>query len=124
MKAFQILVIDDNPLMVKLVELVLEHEGFEVTSASSGAEGMAAIKRQRPDLILMDRMLPDTDGAALTRSLRQNLAHQDLKILAFSATVNMGDDTDGWKACGFDGHLPKPFNVKAAIEQIRSLLTP
>ena len=122
MASKQILVIDDNPVMVTLVELMLEHEGFEIVSAASGAEGAAAIERRRPDLILMDMVLPDTDGAALTRSLRKNPAYQDLKILAFTSSISMGDDAGGWKALGFDGHLLKPFNVKAAIAQIRDLL--
>lgn len=122
MASKQILVIDDNPVMVTLVELMLEHEGFEIVSAASGAEGVAAIERRRPDLILMDMVLPDTDGAALTRSLRKNAAYQDLKILSFTSSISMGDDAEGWKALGFDGHLLKPFNVKAAIAQIRDLL--
>lgn len=119
----QILVIDDNPLMVTLIELMLEHEGFEIVSARTGEEGLAAIESHRPDLVLMDMVLPDTDGAALTRSLRQNPVYQDLKILAFTSSISMGDDAGGWKALGFDGHLLKPFNVKAAMTQIRDLLT-
>ena len=122
MQKSRILVIDDNPVMVTLVELMLEHEGFEIVSAGSGAEGLAAIEMRRPDLVLMDIVLPDTDGAVLTRGLRQNPAYQDLKILAFTSSISMGDDAGGWKALGFDGHLLKPFNVKAAIAQIRDLL--
>ncbi len=118
----RILVIDDNLLMVNLIESVLETEGYQIESAGSAAQGLAAIERHRPDLILMDLNLPDGDGITLTRQLRKDPNLPGLKILIFSGSEPLGGDVEGWLALGFDGHLPKPFNVKVAVELMRQHL--
>ncbi|NKB71609.1 MAG: response regulator [Candidatus Latescibacteria bacterium] len=81
----QVLVVDDDPLVVDLLRQLLEEEGWQVRSAGNGEEGLAAMGRQRPDLVLLDLMMPVVDGFEMLRSLRGNPVWNDLPVVVLTA---------------------------------------
>ena len=106
------LVVDDNPVNLKLVSITLRVEGFEVVTASDAEEARAAIARELPALILMDIQLPGTDGLTLTRELRSAAATRDIPVIALTAYAMKGDEATAL-AAGCDAYISKPIDTNA-----------
>lgn len=117
----RILVIDDNPANVKLVAFVLRAHGFEVSSAQSAPQALAAIAAQAPQLVLMDVQLPGTDGLTLTRQLRADPSTRSLLIIAFTAYAMRGDEAKALEA-GCDGYLTKPIDTATFAQRVADYL--
>ena len=115
-----VLVVEDNPKNLKLARDLLEVKGFRVLGAESAEEGLALLKHERPDLILMDVQLPGMDGFAALAALRADPATAGLRVAAFTASV-MTEDVDRIAGAGFDGYLPKPISVREFPDQVRAL---
>src|SRR3981081_334364 len=88
-----VLVVEDNPVNLELVEAVLDREGYEVISAASAAEALKRLERLRPDLVLLDIQLPGLDGLGLTRLLKANPATVEIPVVALSAHARLEDPT-------------------------------
>lgn len=116
-----ILVVDDNPLNLKLVQVALAVEGFEVRAAADADEALAALRSFHPRLILMDVQLPGMDGLELTRRLKADPATSDIQIVALTAYAMKRDDERAY-AAGCDGYIPKPIDVKTLPAQVASFL--
>jgi len=116
-----ILVVDDNPLNIKLAVSVLEAEGFSVASAASAEEALVAIETRMPQLVLMDIGLRGMDGLTLTRHLRSNTRHAGLRIIAFTALAMKGDDQRALEA-GCDGYISKPIDTRTFARQVAAYL--
>ena len=108
----RILVVDDNPVNLKLARLLLAREGYEVATASDAEEALASLRRARPRMILMDLQLPDVDGFALTRRLKAAPAPRDILVLALTAYAMKGDEEKA-RAAGCDGYISKPIDTRA-----------
>ena len=121
MAGAHILVIDDNPMNIELVEYVLSSAGFEVRTADSAEQGFARIAERRPDLILMDIQMPGLDGLEMTRRLKADESLRGMVVVAFTAYAMKGDE-ERMKEAGCDGYLAKPVNVKTLAEQMRGFL--
>lgn len=121
MAGAHILVIDDNPMNIELVEYVLSSAGFEVRTADSAEQGFARIAERRPDLILMDIQMPGLDGLEMTRRLKADESLRGMVVVAFTAYAMKGDE-ERMKEAGCDGYLAKPVNVKTLAEQVRGFL--
>ena len=113
----RILIVDDEAINLKLVSRLLEIEGYEIMSAQSGETALRLIEQKRPDLALLDVMMPDMDGYELCRRLRQNPLTAGIPIVMLTAMVDENDRLKGIEA-GADDCLPKPFDV----ELLRALL--
>ncbi len=106
---FRILVVDDERLICELVEsLFQEQAGIQVEVASSGAEALERASRNRPDLILLDVVLPGLSGLAICQLLRMRPALRDVPIYMLTARARAGDHADSARA-GATGHIEKPF---------------
>jgi two-component system cell cycle response regulator DivK len=116
-----ILVVDDNPLNLKLTRLVLTGEGYEVHEAQDSREALEALERVHPRLILMDIQMPGVDGLELARRLKSNPATRDVPILALTACAMRGDEQRAYQA-GCDGYISKPIDTRQMPEVIRSYL--
>lgn len=121
MTAVAVLVVEDNPLNLKLARAVLEHAGFEVRSASTAEEGVAQAIAEPPDLVLMDLQLPGMDGYAGLAALRADPATHDVPVLAVTASA-MPADRERVRAAGFDAYIEKPINVRDLPVQVRTAL--
>lgn len=116
-----ILVVDDNPLNLKLTRILLAGEGYQVRTAVNAWEALEALKTLHPRLILMDIQLPGRDGLDLTRQLKADPAMHDVVILALTAYAMKGDQERAREA-GCDGYVAKPIDTRSLPELIRGYL--
>ncbi len=117
-----ILTIDDHPDTIQLIELALQRHGYRVIGAFSGPEGIEVAQRERPDLILLDMMMPGMDGNAVCRSIRQNPDIASTPIIMFTAKGQAIDKKDSFDA-GADDYLTKPTRPSELLQRIESLLS-
>ena len=115
----RILVVDDEPSIVDAVGTSLRYEGFDVKEASSGRDALAAALDERPDLIVLDIMLPDLDGLEVTRRLRQDGVRTP--VLFLTARDSLEDKLAGL-TIGGDDYVTKPFSLAELIARIRVIL--
>ena len=119
--ANKILIVDDDLDTLRLVSLMLQREGFQVTTAANGSQGYSKADAEHPDLILLDVMMPDMDGYEVTRRLRENQPTKDIPILMFTAKIQLDDKVTGFEV-GADDYLTKPTHPNELIAKIRALL--
>jgi two-component system cell cycle response regulator DivK len=112
MPAERILIVDDNPVNLKLVRFLLESEGYEVRTAVDADGALQALETFTPGLILMDIQLPGMDGLTLTRKLKADPRTQDIIVVALTAYAMKGDEDRALKA-GCDGYVGKPIDTYA-----------
>jgi two-component system, cell cycle response regulator DivK len=117
----RILVVEDNPLNLKLVRDVLQFAGYDVIEAQSGEEGLRAAREDPPDLVLMDLQLPGIDGTETLRRLRQGPLGRDVPVVAVTAFA-MAEDRARASLAGFDGYVEKPISVRELPGQIEAFL--
>jgi two-component system cell cycle response regulator len=116
----RVLVVDDVPANVKLLEARLSAEYFDVTTANSGAEALAACERAECDIVLLDVMMPDLDGFEVCRKLKSNPATHHIPVVMVTALDQPSDRVAGLQA-GADDFLTKPVSDLALIARVRSL---
>jgi CheY-like chemotaxis protein len=116
-----ILIVDDNIDNLMLTQILLESEGFEIRLAEDAQQALDQLRTCHPKLILMDIQLPGMDGLELTRRLRQDPLHRDVKIVALTAYAMKGDE-DAARAAGCDGYITKPINTRTFPASVRSYL--
>ncbi|MFC7326490.1 response regulator transcription factor [Marinactinospora rubrisoli] len=114
-----VLVIDDEPNIRDLVQAALRFHGFGVSTAQSGSEGLAAARSRRPDLIVLDVLLPDISGFDVCRQLREG--GDDVPVIYLTARDTPSDTVTGL-SLGGDDYVTKPFSVEALVARIRALL--
>lgn len=113
-----ILVVDDEPKIVKLTRDYLEKDGFRVISAGDGEAALAAARRERPDLVVLDLMLPKMDGWEVCRLLRRDM---DVPIIMLTARAEESDQVVGLEL-GADDYVTKPFSPRTLLARVRALL--
>ena len=114
-----ILLVDDDERVRELVRVNLEFEGYTVREAGSAAEGLAAIDDARPDLILLDVMMPQVDGWEMLRQIQERHGVGAIPVVMFSGQVESGDVARERGAQGFVG---KPFDLQQLIDQTKQVL--
>ena len=114
----KILVVDDDPNVVKLVRLYLERDGHEVLTANDGVTGLELARDEQPSLIVLDLMLPRMDGMEVCRTLR---AESSVPIIMFTAMVEEDDRLAGLDL-GADDYLTKPFSPRELAARVRAVL--
>ena len=117
----KILVIEDDPAISRLVDYSLKHEGYDVTTASNGLEGIRKAHYEAPDLVILDVMLPGMDGFEICHQLKSESDTQKLPILMFSAKAQEVDKDTGRKV-GADDYLPKPAAPADIVNRVEKLL--
>jgi DNA-binding response OmpR family regulator len=118
MSSETILIVDDEPTIVEVVELYLRREGFEVQTAADGPAALAALERRRPDLIVLDLMLPGLSGLELTKRIR---ADSPLPIIMLTARSEETDRVVGLEL-GADDYVTKPFSPRELVARVKAVL--
>jgi len=113
----RILIIEDNLLNLELTSDLLVANGFLVSSANTGEEGLRAAQMNLPDLVLMDWALPGMDGLCATKQLKANPATRHLTVVGLTARAMKGDQETALKA-GCDGYLTKPIDSRTLVQTI------
>jgi len=114
----KILVVDDDRKIVDLIRLYLEKDGYTVIIAHDGLEALTLARRQRPDLVLLDLMLPGMDGLSVCRILQ---AESDMPVIMLTARTTDGDKLVGLEL-GADDYITKPFNLREVVARVRTVL--
>jgi CheY-like chemotaxis protein/MinD-like ATPase involved in chromosome partitioning or flagellar assembly len=117
----KLLIVDDHPETADIISRVLRQQGYAVTAAASGLQGLALAEAQQPDLILLDGMMPDVDGWEVCRRIRQNPKIANTPIIMFSA-VNVAEQKLAGFDAGADDYLTKPTEPVELLERVRALL--
>jgi len=120
--AQKILIVDDDPNALRLVSYTLQAEGYEVATAASGADALRRLPAERPDLIILDVMMPDMSGLEVCQRIRANPASARLPILMLSARGLVADRVSGLKS-GADDYLPKPADTSELVARVQALLS-
>lgn len=117
----KILIIDDDLDTLRLVGLMLQRQGYQISAATNGPQGLSKAFEERPDLILLDVMMPEMDGYEVTRHLRRNPATASTPILMFTARTQLDDKVAGFEV-GVDDYLTKPTHPMELQAHVRALL--
>src|SRR5437764_381860 len=116
-----VLVVDDDREIVKILRGYLEQAGFTVLTAYNGTAALHVLRRERPDLLLLDLMLPDKDGWALTQLIRTDAALVATPIIMITARVDDADKIVGLEL-GADDYITKPFNAREVVARVRAMV--
>jgi len=118
----KVLVVDDDPEIVELMVDVLERDGrFEVRTANSGYDAGVLTQEYRPDLIILDYMLPDVNGNVVCKTIRENTAFEHIRIIIVSGVVNQSE-IDDLMTVGADAFMQKPFSIDELVGNMAELL--
>lgn len=117
----KILIADDEPNLLISLEFLMKREGFDVSVARDGVEALSAIREQRPELVLLDVMMPGKTGFEVCQEVRADDALRGVRILMLTAK---GRDTDVAKglALGADAYMTKPFSTRELVQKVRDML--
>jgi excisionase family DNA binding protein len=118
----KVLVVDDDPEIVELMVDVLERDGrFEVRTANSGYDAGVLTQEYRPDLIILDYMLPDVNGNVVCKTIRENSTFEHIRIIIVSGVVNQ-HEIDELMSVGADAFMHKPFSIDELVSKMSELL--
>lgn len=121
-RAPRVLVVDDEEHITELLSLGLSMSGFEVERVATGRAALSAIEKRRPDLVVLDVMLPDLDGFDVTKRIRQNEgAGQRIPVIFLTARDATADKVAGLRLGG-DDYMTKPFSVEELVERVKAVL--
>jgi len=117
----KILIADDRSEVVELVKVTLEGEGYQTIDASDGREALEKIKREKPDLILLDIIMPRMDGFEVLSKVKKDPKTKDIPIIMLTAKGQKSDQEKG-EELGATGYIIKPFSPSALLKRIEEIL--
>ena len=117
----KVLLVDDDPVILKLLQVNFEMEGYTVMTAADGVEGLEKARSERPDIVLLDIMMPRMDGLQVTQALKGDESTKDIPIILLSAKAQASDIQAG-RDMGADDYLTKPFDPLELLERVGDLL--
>ena len=118
----KIIYIEDNQEMIDLVALILTRHGFQVTGSTNGREGINLILQLKPDLILLDLMIPDIDGWEIYKQLETNDLTKDIPVIIITAKSQNIDKVLGLHIAKVDDYICKPFHPNDLLESVQKVL--
>ncbi len=118
----QILCIEDEPEMIDLIRLILERRGFKVHGATGGTEGIQKIRQMRPDLVLLDLMMPDMDGWEVYQQMKADEATRHIPVIVVTAKAQSIDKVLGLHIAKVDDYIAKPFSPQELIASVEKVL--
>jgi DNA-binding response OmpR family regulator len=121
-QAKRVVCIEDEPEMIDLVRLILGRKGFEVIGANGGVEGLEAVRRERPDLVLLDLMMPDMDGWEVYQQIKADDELRHIPVVVVTAKAQSIDKVLGLHIAKVDDYITKPFGPQELLESITKIL--
>jgi DNA-binding response OmpR family regulator len=117
-----VLCIEDEPEMIELVRLILERKGYRVTGAVGGIEGLEILNTHKPDLILLDLMMPDIDGWEVYRQMKADPNLADIPVIVVTAKAQSIDKVLGLHIAKVEDYITKPFGPQELLASISRVL--
>ena len=117
----KILIIDDDPEVIKVLKLQLEKGGYEVVDALDGDAGLIKVNEGKPDLVLLDIMMPKMDGYNVCEKIKDNPSIKNIPVIMLTAK-NMGDDVELALEKKADWYIAKPYDIKYLLKKIDELI--
>jgi two-component system, OmpR family, response regulator VicR len=117
-----ILCIEDEPEMIDLIRLILSRKGFEVLGAASGMDGLDIIRKKRPDLVLLDLMMPDMDGWEVYQQIKADEKTRDMPVIVVTAKAQSIDKVLGIHIAKVDDYIAKPFSPQELLASVEKVL--
>jgi DNA-binding response OmpR family regulator len=114
--------IEDEPEMIDLVKLILSRKGFQVVGAMGGREGLEAIQAQKPDLVLLDLMMPDMDGWEVYQKMKADDSTKSIPVIVVTAKAQSIDKVLGLHIAKVDDYITKPFGPQELLESVEQVL--
>jgi two-component system response regulator VicR len=117
-----ILCIEDEPEMIDLIRLILSRRGFEIRGANGGQEGLEIIRKEHPDLILLDLMMPEMDGWEVYQQMKADEATKDIPVIVVTAKAQSIDKVLGLHIAKVDDYIAKPFSPQELLASVDNVL--
>jgi two-component system, OmpR family, response regulator VicR len=114
--------IEDEPEMIDLVRLILSRKGFNVIGANGGVEGLEVVRREKPDLILLDLMMPDMDGWEVYQQIKADEELREIPVVVVTAKAQSIDKVLGLHIAKVDDYITKPFGPQELLESVEKIL--
>jgi len=119
----RIVCVEDEAEMIDLIRLILSRRGFEVIGADGGKMGLDVIREQKPDLILLDLMMPDMDGWEVYQQIKADEAIKDIPVIVVTAKAQSIDKVLGLHIAKVDDYISKPFSPQELIDSVDQVLS-
>ncbi|OGO13520.1 MAG: two-component system response regulator [Chloroflexi bacterium RBG_13_68_17] len=120
--AKRVVCVEDEPEMIDLVRLILGRKGYEVIGANGGIEGLETVRREKPDLILLDLMMPDMDGWEVYQQIKADPGLRDIPVIVVTAKAQSIDKVLGLHIAKVDDYITKPFGPQELLESVDKIL--
>ena len=118
----KILCVEDEPQMIDLIKLILETEGYEVVGAEGGQEGLKLMRSEKPDLILLDLMMPEMDGGDVFHHMKEEVELRDIPVIVVTAKAAPIDKVLWINVAKVDDYVTKPFGPRELVESVEKVL--
>ena len=118
-----ILCIEDEPEMIDLIRLILERRGFNVQGAAGGNEGIKKVRELRPDLVLLDLMMPDLDGWEVYQQMKADETTRDIPVIVVTAKAQSIDKVLGLHIAKVDDYIAKPFSPQDLLNSVEKVFS-
>jgi DNA-binding response OmpR family regulator len=118
----KVVCIEDEPEMIDLVKLILGRKGFDLTGAMGGREGLDVIRRVKPDLVLLDLMMPDMDGWEVYQQMKADVDMQKIPVIVVTAKAQSIDKVLGLHIAKVDDYVTKPFGPQELLQSVEKVL--
>ena len=119
----RVVCVEDEPEMIDLIRLILSRKGFEVIGANGGREGLEMIKNQKPDLVLLDLMMPDLDGWEVYQQMKADKNTTDIPVIVVTAKAQSIDKVLGLHIAKVEDYISKPFSPQELLDSVDQVLS-
>ncbi len=121
-KELRVVCVEDEPEMIDLIRLILNRKGYEVIGADGGKKGLDAIRQQKPDLVLLDLMMPDMDGWEVYQQLKADKDTREIPVIVVTAKAQSIDKVLGLHIAKVDDYISKPFSPQELLDSVEQVL--
>ncbi|MBM4423586.1 MAG: response regulator transcription factor [Chloroflexi bacterium] len=118
----RVVCIEDDQGMIELVKLILSRKGYDVVGANGGREGLEAVERERPSLVLLDLMMPDMDGWEVYQQMKASEMMKNIPVIVITAKAQTIDKVLGLHIAKVDDYVTKPFSPQDLLDSIERIL--
>ena len=121
-RVYRVVCVEDEPEMIDLIKLILTRKGYEVHGANGGVEGLRMIREVKPDLVLLDLMMPEMDGWQVYQQIKADDKTKDIPVVVVTAKAQNIDKVLGLHIAKVDDYISKPFSLQELVDRVEDVL--